>query len=132
MEISTVNSKGSLTISEDVISAIATNAAKDVDGVSSFSNRPVDVVNTIKQGSLKVMSPVRVLQDGENIAVSIYLNLQPNKKISEVAENVQINVKEAIQNMTGRQVTKVNVVIAGIDFDESDKTNEPTETEQWT
>lgn len=130
MEISTVNSKGSLTISEDVISAIATNAAKDVDGVSSFSNRPVDVVNTIKQGSLKVMSPVRVLQDGENIAVSIYLNLQPNKKISEVAENVQINVKEAIQNMTGRQVTKVNVVIAGIDFDESDKTNEPTETEQ--
>lgn len=130
MEITTVNSKGSLTISEDVISAIATNAAKDVDGVSSFSNRPVDVVNTIKQGSLKVMSPVRVLQDGENIAISIYLNLKPNKKISEVAENVQLNVKEAIQNMTGRTVTKVNVVIAGIDFDESDDSNEPTETEQ--
>ncbi|MGN0523282.1 MAG: Asp23/Gls24 family envelope stress response protein [Eubacterium sp.] len=130
MEITTVKEKGSLTISEDVISAIATNAAKDVDGVSSFSNRPVDVVNTIKQGSLKVMSPVRVLQDGEDIIVSIYVNLKPNKKINNVAENVQNSVKEAIQNMTGRLVTKVNVVIAGIDFEESDDSTEPTETEE--
>ena len=61
MEITTSNSKGTLTISEEVLSSIATNAAKDVDGVSSFSNRPVDVVSTIKQGSLKVMSPVRIL-----------------------------------------------------------------------
>lgn len=130
MEITTVKEKGSLTISEDVISAIATNAAKDVDGVSSFSNRPVDVVNTIKQGSLKVMSPVRILQDGEDITVSIYVNLKPNKQISDVAENVQNSVKEAIQNMTGRLVTKVNVVIAGIDFEESDDSTEPTETEE--
>lgn len=130
MEITTVKEKGSLTISEDVISAIATNAAKDVDGVSSFSNRPVDVVNTIKQGSLKVMSPVRILQDGEDITVSIYVNLKPNKEINDVAENVQNSVKEAIQNMTGRLVTKVNVVIAGIDFEESDDSTEPTETEE--
>lgn len=130
MEITTIKEKGSLTISEDVISSIATNAAKDVDGVSSFSNRPVDVVNTIKQGSLKVMSPVRVLQDGEDIIVSIYVNLKPNKKINNVAENVQNSVKEAIQNMTGRLVTKVNVVIAGIDFEESNDSIEPTETEE--
>lgn len=130
MEITTANEKGSLTISEDVISAIATNAAKDVDGVSSFSNRPVDVVNTIKQGSLKVMSPVRVMQDGEDIIVSIYVNLKPNTQINQVAVNVQNNVKEAIQNMTSRLVKKVNVVIAGIDFEESDGSNEPTETEE--
>lgn len=130
MEITTTKDKGSLTISEDVLSSIATNAAKDVDGVSSFSNRPVDVVSTIKQGSLKVMSPVRILQDGDDINVSIYLNLVPNTKIQTVAQNVQNNVKEAIQNMTGRLVSKVNVVIAGIDFDNSEKSNEPTETEE--
>ncbi len=130
MEITTANEKGSLTISEDVISAIATNAAKDVDGVSSFSSRPVDVVSTIKQGSLKVMSPVRVMQDGEDIIVSIYVNLKPNTQINQVAVNVQNNVKEAIQNMTSRLVKKVNVVIAGIDFEESDGSNEPTETEE--
>ena len=130
MEVTTSNEKGNLVISEDVISSIAVNAAKDVEGVSSFSNRPVDVFSTIKNGSLKVMSPVRVNQSGEDISVSIYLNIEPNKKIKDVAQNVQQNVKEAIQNMTGRLVSKVNVVIAGIDFEESAGSNEPNETEE--
>jgi len=129
MEVTTSNEKGNLVISEEVISSIAINAAKDVEGVSSFSNRPVDVVSTIKKGSLKVMSPVRVTQMGDDISVSIYLNIEPNKKIKTVAQNVQTNVKEAIQNMTGRLVSKVNVVIAGIDFEESAGSNEPNETE---
>ncbi len=45
-------------------------------------NRPVDVVNTIKKGSLKVMSPVRVLADGEDLNISIYVNMLPGKKHS--------------------------------------------------
>lgn len=130
MEITSTSSKGTITISEEVLSSIATNAAKDVDGVSSFSNRPVDVVNTIKKGSIKVMSPVRILQNGDDIIVSIYVNLVPNSIIRDIATNVQHNVKEAIQNMTGKLVSKVNVVIAGIDFEESSDSNVPTETEE--
>lgn len=129
MEIITSNNKGSLTISEEVISSIATNAAKDVDGVSSFSNRPVDVVSTIKKGSLKVMSPVRISQDGKEMNISIYVNLEPNKKINDVSKNIQRNVKEAIENMTGNPVSKVNVVIAGIDFNESGDSNAPSKSE---
>ena len=129
MEVTTSGEKGNLVISEEVISSIAVNAAKDVEGVSSFSNRPVDVISTIKKGSFKVMSPVRINQSGEDISVNIYLNIEPNKKIKTVAQNVQNNVKEAIQNMTGRLVSKVNVIIAGIDFEESAGSNEPKETE---
>ena len=130
MEITTSKEKGSLIISEEALSAIATNAAKDVEGVSSFSNRPVDVVSTIRQGSLKVMSPVRVNQDGDNINVSIYVNLEPNQQIRSVAQEVQSAVKEAIQNMTGKLVSKVNVIVAGIDFEESGGSNVPNETEE--
>ena len=129
MEITTSNEKGSVIISEEVLASIATNAAKDVDGVSSFSNRPVDVVSTIRSGSLKVMSPVRVHQNGDDINISIYLNLEPNKKIRNVSQSVQKNVKEAVQNMTGRLVSKVNVIVAGIDFDDNGSSNEPLETE---
>ena len=75
------------------------------------------------------MSPVRIYQNGEDINVSIYLNIEPNKKIKSVAQNVQQNVKESIQNMTGRLVSKVNVIIAGIDFEESAGSNVPNETE---
>jgi len=123
MEINTSTSMGELVISEEVISAIATNAAKDVDGIAGFSNRPVDVVNTIKKGSLKVMSPVRVLADGEDLNISIYVNMLPGKKIRQVAEEVQRAVKESVQNMTGKLVSKVNVIIAGLEFDQPEKRN---------
>lgn len=130
MEINTSTSMGELVISEEVISAIATNAAKDVDGIARFSNRPVDVVNTIKKGSLKVMSPVRVLADGEDLNISIYVNMLPGKKIRQVAEEVQQAVKESVQNMTGKLVSKVNVIIAGLEFDQPERETEPCETEE--
>ncbi|MFQ9064348.1 MAG: hypothetical protein ACLR5R_04230 [Eubacterium sp.] len=49
MEITRSNEKGNLIINEEAISSIAINAAKDVDGVSSFSSKPMDVVGTIKK-----------------------------------------------------------------------------------
>lgn len=128
MEIISKSSMGELVISDEVVSSIAINAAKDVDGVSSFHTGPVDVVNTIKQGSLKVMSPVRMIQDGDDFNISIYVNLSPGKKFQTVATEVQTTVKESIQNMTGKLVNKVNVIVAGIDFDEPAQP-EPCETE---
>ena len=104
MEITKTNDKGSLIISQEALSSIAINAAKDVDGVGSFSNRPVDV--------------------------SIYINILPNKKIKSVSENVQTSVHEAIENMTGKSVGKVNVIIAGIDLPESGDSNEPKTSEE--
>lgn len=130
MVISSENSKGGLVISEDVISSIAINAAKDVDGISSFSNRPVDVVSTLRKGSLKVTSPVRIAEENDGISVSIYVNILPGREIQPVALKVQSAVKDAIQNMTGKHVSKVNVIIAGIDFtDGSSSPDEPKETE---
>lgn len=79
MEISKQMAKGSLTISEEAISSIVINAAKDVDGVTGFSNKPADVVTTIKSGSLKVMSPVRVTLDGDEIKVFVYINIYWHK-----------------------------------------------------
>ena len=129
MEIISKSSMGELVISDEVLSSIAVNAAKDVDGVSSFCNKPVDV-NTIKQGSLKVMSPVRIKQENDSFSISIYINIAPGKKFQTVATQVQSAVKESVQNMTGKLVTKVNVIVAGIDFDEPVSSVEPCETEE--
>ena len=130
MEISKYGAKGGLIISEEAVSSIATNAAKDVDGVTGFSNRPADVVSTIKNGSLKVMSPVRIVQDGDDLDISIYINIANGKKIQPVAEEVQRVVKEAVQNMTGKLVSKVNVIIASVEDVKPQSSDEPTETEE--
>lgn len=130
MEISNLSSKGGLVISEEAISSIATNAAKDVDGVKGFFNKPADVVNTIKKGSLKVMSPVRILQDGDDLDISIYIIVATGVKIQPVAEKVQKVVKDAVQNMTGKFVSKVNVIIASVENEESADSQAPKETEE--
>ena len=130
MEISKYSAKGDLIISEEAVSAIATNAAKDVDGVTGFSNRPADVVSTIKKGSLRVMSPVRIIQDGDNIDISIYINIASGQKIQPVAEEVQKVVKEAIQSMTGKYVSKVNVIILSLEDEKESTPAEPTESEE--
>lgn len=80
MEITRSNEKGNLIINEEAISSIAINAAKDVDGVSSFSSKPMDVVGTIKKGSLKVMTPCVSLRTANDMDISIYINLFQTKK----------------------------------------------------
>ncbi len=129
MEISNYSGKGDLIISEEAVSAIVINAAKDVDGVTGFSNRPADVVSTIKKGSLRVMSPVRIVQDGDNLDISVYINIASGIKIQPVAEDVQKVVKEAVQNMTGRYVSKVNVIVASL-VDSKAPAAVPSETEE--
>ena len=77
------------------------------------------------------MSPVRVTLDGDEIKIFVYINIAINAKIQPVAEKVQKVVKEAVQNMTGRLVSKVNVIIASVENEEPVKDSaEPCESEE--
>lgn len=111
---------GGLVISEEVIASIALNAAKDVEGVAGFAARPPDVHSLLKMGESPLRS-VRVWSGDNDIKLQIYIYIKENKKIPTLAAEVQRNVKNAVQNMTGRVVTKVNVSIAGIDFNEQEE-----------
>lgn len=76
------------------------------------------------------MSPVRIIQDGDDLDISIYIVIANGKKIQPVAEDVQKVVKDAVQNMTGKLVSKVNVIIASVEDEKPQNTAEPTETEE--
>ena len=52
------------------------------------------------------------------IKLHLYLLLKGGTKIPAVSAQVQRAVKNAVQNMTGRVVTKVNISIVGVDFSE--------------
>ncbi len=114
------NNLGGLVISEEVIATIAINAAKDVEGVAGFATRPPDMHSILKIGDGPLKS-VKVIAGDNDIKLQIYLIIKNAKKIPSVAAEVQRNVKSAVQSMTGRVVTKVNINIAGIDFTEADE-----------
>jgi uncharacterized alkaline shock family protein YloU len=111
---------GGLVISEEVIASIAINAAKDIDGVAGFATRPPDMHSLLKLGDSPLKS-VRVWSNDNDIKLQIYLIIKDNKKIPAIAAEVQRSVKNAVQSMTGRVVTKVNVSISGIDFGEQNE-----------
>ncbi len=122
------NFTGGLVISEDVIATIAINAAKDVDGVAGLGIRPTDLYTTFKvnNGNIK---HVKVTLSDYDIKLHMYLILTSSAKIQDVSVAVQSAVKAAVQSMTGRVVTRVDVTISGI-VDEngvSTPINEPSE-----
>ena len=110
-------------ISEDVVCGIALNAAKEVKGVSSISTKIT--ASDIKDifGRKSVGKGVKVEIVDNDAIINIFINVKYGGKIPEIAENVQIAVQNAIQSMTGLNVSKVNVHIVGISINKEIKAN---------
>ena len=112
MEVMT-NSTGSLKISRDVIATIAGCAATEIEGVAALA----PFTSGLTTGwvfKTRSSLPVAVTLNDDVACIDINLNLEYGAKIPEVSAKVQSAVKDAVQNMTGVAVTKVNVHVAGV------------------
>jgi len=104
------NPSGTLRISRDVIASVAAAAAKEVGGVYAIAKPAMNLRGIVDRSEKDV-----VFNDG--IAqVRMRLVVEEGARIRQTAESVQEAVKEAVQNMTGITVSKVNVVIAGVHY----------------
>lgn len=61
---------------------------------------------------------IKVINNESETVVDVYVNLKVGARIPDVAGEVQHQVKVAVQSMTGKPVTKVNVHVAGIVLEE--------------
>ncbi len=109
---------GNLVISEDVIASIAVNASKDVEGVSGFAPRPINLQNFYKLADT-ASKYVDVTMSETDIKVHIYIKVSQDAKIQPLAEKVQQNIKSAVQNMTGMMVSEVDVTISTADIEDA-------------
>lgn len=105
---------GSLQISTEVLGKIARCAALEVAGVAEVScgsqNRKVK--DFLERAN--VQSPVTVEMRDGTAEITLHLVVAFGARIPSVAENVQENVKTAVQNMTNVTVSRVDLVIAGL------------------
>ncbi len=104
-------SEGSCIISEEVIATIAGTAATEVVGVACMASRPVDIRGFMGSAATK---SVKVVNNESETVVDVYINVRLDANIQTVCSDVQRAVKTAVQSMTGKPVTKVNVHVAGI------------------
>lgn len=116
---------GKIEIAPEVIEVITGLAAAEVEGVAHMSGGFVgDIAERL--GRKNLAKGVKVEVGKKEAAVDVYLIVKYGYKIPEVARNIQDNVQNAIQNMTGLKVVEVNVHIVDVEF----KTEKKVEVEE--
>ena len=112
MEVSNSNVvNGSLQISTDVIGKIAKLAATEIDGVVDVCAGSAGMRSFLGKVNLQKPVSVELLENVAEITVS--LTVRYGSQIPAVCEQVQENVKSAVQNMTSITVARVNIVVVG-------------------
>ncbi|MCF6096686.1 Asp23/Gls24 family envelope stress response protein [Thermovorax subterraneus] len=117
------NGKGSVKITDEVVSIIAGLAATEVEGVAGMSGGLAGGIAEML-GRKNLSKGVKVQVGEKEVVVDIYIIVNYGVRIPEVAWKVQENVKKAIENMTGLTVTEVNIHVQGVNFGQQSKEGE--------
>lgn len=109
----TEDSIGEVQIASEVVSAIAGISASEVEGIESMAGGSINDIAG-KFGVKNHSKGVKVDITDNRASVDIAVNMKFGYSIPRVSAKVQEKVAQAISSMTGLEVTKVNVRIAGI------------------
>lgn len=113
-----VNDTGKVVFAPDVIATIANLAANEVKGVTGLGGGFADSITGIFGGKKSYTKGVRVEVGTEEVAVDLSVNVKYGCKIQDVCNDVQEEVKNAIEMMTGLRVVEVNVFVQSVSFEE--------------
>lgn len=104
---------GIIRISDDVISIIAGLAALDTPGIASMSGGiPEGLTKRLSGKNSKKGVFVEVMESEAAIDLRVIVNY--GTMIQDVCRDLQENVREAVENMTGLRVVEVNVKVESL------------------
>src|SRR5690554_918422 len=110
-------SMGTIKIANEVVAIIASLAASEVEGVASMGG---GVGGSIAE-MLGQKRGVRVETGDDECTVDLSVIVEYGSSIPIVAENIQKNVKEAIESMTGLNAVEINIHVQGVHFPREEK-----------
>lgn len=104
---------GMVRIHNDVISAVASIAANEIKGVikmgGGFGRGLYELIT--KKSSTK---GVRITSSNNEVQLGVSIIVEYGVDIPHVADNVQENVKVAVEKMTGLTISGVDVDVEGV------------------
>lgn len=107
------NDLGVIRIADEVVSTVAGLAAIEVEGVANMSGGwGTDLVERL--GRKNLGKGIKVESSGDQTSIDIFIVIEFGYPIPKVAENVQREVKQAVETMTGLTVTAVNVHVVSV------------------
>jgi len=118
MENFNLNSEqnGNIKISDEVIATIASVATKEIEGIAGLNLSFTDEITSkfVKKNASK---SIKITQNEGNITIDVSVVVNYGVRIPDVSWEVQENVKKSVELMSGLNVEKVNVIVAGVDFE---------------
>ncbi|ACL69384.1 Asp23/Gls24 family envelope stress response protein [Halothermothrix orenii] len=120
-------SLGSIKIANEVVAIIAGLAATEVDGVAGMSGNIAGGIAEML-GRKNLSKGVKVEVGEKECAVDLFVIVDYGTSISEVAWEIQNNVKQAIESMTGLKIVEINVHVQEVHF--AEETEEEEELEE--
>ncbi|MFW5981098.1 MAG: Asp23/Gls24 family envelope stress response protein [bacterium] len=103
---------GTIKIANEVVAIIASLAASEIEGVAGMSG---GVGSGIAE-MLGHKKGVKVETGDNQCTVDLSVIIDYGTSIPEVAENIQANVKQAIESMTGLNAVEINIHVHGVNF----------------
>ena len=111
---------GTAIISDEVVGAISGLAAAEVRGVAGMSEGIVGGIAKILSRS-QIGKGVRVEVGKKEAAIDLAIIADYGSIIPGVIRNIQANIKDKVETMTGLKVIEVNVRVDGVKMPEEEK-----------
>ncbi|WP_163579788.1 Asp23/Gls24 family envelope stress response protein [Gracilibacillus saliphilus] len=115
MSIELKTEDGHVTITNEVIATIAGGAAIECYGIVGMASK-----KQLRDGIAEILRKenfakgVVVRQDDEDVHIDMYIIVSYGTKISEVAHNVQSQVKYNLEKTLGLKIKSINIYIQGV------------------
>lgn len=108
---------GKIEIAPEVIGVIAGLAAAEVENVAGMQGSFTNEMRERLGGAVNHSKGVKIDLTEEGIVIDVYCYIQFGATIPLLAQNIQDSIRETILNMTGLEVTEVNIHIVGVQFE---------------
>lgn len=122
---------GNVKISVEVIATVAGIATSEVEGVAGMSGSVVGGLAEILGGKKNKGKGVKVEVCENSAVIDLFIIVDYGARIPDIAWEVQENVKNSVESMTGMTVEKVNIHVEGVSF-AKEKAASDTEAEAET
>ena len=112
---------GKINISNDVIASIAGIATMEIEGVAGMAgNMALGLAE--KLGAKKnPQKGVKVTVSEEGAVIDLMIIVAFGVRIPELCWEIQENVKNSVESMTGTEVLRINVFVEGVSFEKKKK-----------
>ena len=115
----TTNAYGSIKIAEEAVASIVSLAAAQIKGVAAMSGSMAAGL-TEKLGKKNLAKGVKVEINEQDVIVALNIFVEYGVKIPQLALDIQNEVRDTVQTMTGLKVKEVNIYVQGISFEHNE------------